>query len=37
MTLTPDEPLGCTDYWAVQLFVNDVGQVVAVNTVLAEP
>jgi hypothetical protein len=37
VTLTPDEQLGCASYWAVQLAVNDVGQVVAVNLVLAEP
>jgi hypothetical protein len=27
----------CVDYFAVQLFVNDVGQVVAVNLVMSEP
>jgi hypothetical protein len=37
VTLTPDESLDCTSYWAVQLFVNDVGQVVAANLVWAEP
>jgi hypothetical protein len=37
VTLTPGEPLDCTSWWAVQLFVNDVRQVVAVNTVWAEP
>lgn len=37
VTLTPDEELGCSSYWAVQLAVNDVGQVVASNLVLAEP
>jgi hypothetical protein len=37
VTITPDEGLDCTSWWAVELFVNDVGQVVAVNTVLAEP
>lgn len=37
VTLTPDEELDCTSYWAVQLAVNDVGQIVAANLVLAEP
>lgn len=37
VTITPDEALDCTSWWAVELFVNDVGQVVAVNTVRAEP
>jgi len=37
VTITPDELLDCTSFWAVELLVNDVGQVVAVNTVLAEP
>lgn len=37
VTLTPDEQLDCTSYWGVQLIVNDVGQVVAVNVVIAEP
>lgn len=37
VTLTPDEQLDCASYWAVQLAVNDVGQVVAANLVLAEP
>lgn len=37
VSLTPDEGLDCTSWWAVELFVNDVGQVVAVNTVWAEP
>lgn len=27
----------CVDYFAVQLFVNDVGQVAAVNLVMSEP
>jgi hypothetical protein len=37
VTLTPDESRDCTSYFAVQLFVNDVGQIVAVNLVLSEP
>jgi hypothetical protein len=37
VTITPDELLDCTSFWAVELFVNDVGQIVAVNTVWAEP
>jgi len=37
VTLTPDESLDCTGYWAVQLLVNDVDQLVAVNLVMAEP
>lgn len=37
VTITPDESLDCTSFWAVELLVNDVGQVVAVNTVWAEP
>lgn len=37
VTITPDELLDCTSFWAVELLVNDVGQVVAVNTVWAEP
>ena len=37
VTLTPDEELDCSSYWAVQLAVNDMGQVVASNLVLAEP
>ncbi|MCW2833236.1 MAG: hypothetical protein JWN68_1189 [Nocardioides sp.] len=37
VTLTPDESLDCTSYWAVQLIINDVYQLVAVNIVLAEP
>jgi hypothetical protein len=37
VTLAPDEDLDCTSYWAIQLFVNDVGQIVAANVVWAEP
>jgi hypothetical protein len=37
VTITPDEELDCASYWAVQLAVNDVGQGVAVDLVLAEP
>jgi hypothetical protein len=37
VTLTPDAGLDCTSYFAVQLFVNDVGQIVAANVVWAEP
>jgi PASTA domain-containing protein len=37
VTLTPREPQDCTSYFAVQLFSNEVGQVTAVNLVLAEP
>ena len=37
VTITPDEELDCASYWAVQLAVNDVGQIVASNLVLAEP
>lgn len=37
VTVTPDEQLDCTSYWAVQLFVNDVSQIVAANIVWSEP
>lgn len=37
VTLTPAEDQDCTSYFAVQLFVNDVSQVVAVNVVMSEP
>lgn len=37
VTITPDESLDCTSYWAVQLLVNDVAQVVGVDLVWAEP
>lgn len=37
VSITPDEGRDCTSFWTVQLFVDDVGQVVAVNTVLSEP
>jgi len=37
VTLTPDENRDCTSYFAVQLFVNGAGQVIAVNLVLSEP
>jgi hypothetical protein len=37
VTLTPDEGRDCTSYFAVQLFVNDVGQIVAVHLVLSDP
>jgi hypothetical protein len=37
VTITPEEPQDCVGYWAVQLQVNDVAQVVAVNLVWAEP
>jgi hypothetical protein len=37
VTLAADAGLDCTSYFGVQLFVNDVGQVVAVNLVLSEP
>ncbi len=37
VTLTPDENRDCTSYFAVQLFVNDAGQIIAVNLVLSEP
>ncbi len=37
VTLAADETLDCTSYFGVQLFVNDVSQIVAVNLVLSEP
>ncbi|MFN8192750.1 MAG: PASTA domain-containing protein [Nocardioidaceae bacterium] len=37
VTLTPDENSDCTSYFAVQLFVNEVHQIVAVNLVMSEP
>jgi hypothetical protein len=37
VTLTPAGDLDCTSYFAVQLFVNDVSQIVAANVVWAEP
>jgi hypothetical protein len=37
VTLTPDADLDCTNYVSVQLFVNDVAQIVAVNVVVSEP
>ena len=37
VTLTPDADLDCVSYFAVQLVVDDVGQIVAVNVVWAEP
>lgn len=37
VTLTPDESRDCTSYFAIQLFVNDVGQIVAANLVLSDP
>ncbi len=37
VTLTPDENRDCTSYFAVQLFVNDVHQIVAINLVLSDP
>jgi hypothetical protein len=37
VTLTPEEDQDCTSYFAVQLFVNDVSQIVAVNVVMSEP
>jgi hypothetical protein len=37
VTITPDAATSCLDYWAVQLAVNDVGQVTGVNLVQAEP
>jgi hypothetical protein len=37
VTLTPAADLDCTSYFAVRLFVNDVGQIVAVDVVWAEP
>jgi len=37
VTLTPDEERDCSSYFAVQLFVNDVGQIVAANLVVSEP
>jgi len=36
VTLTPDEPRSCFDYFAVQLFVDE-GRIVAVNLIWAEP
>ncbi|MBC9732447.1 PASTA domain-containing protein [Nocardioides marmotae] len=37
VTLQPDEALACPSWFAVQLLVNDVGQVTAVNLVHSEP
>lgn len=37
VTLTPEESRDCTSYFAMQLFVNDVGQVVAADLVRSEP
>lgn len=37
VTLTPDEDRDCTSYFAVELFVNDVHQIVAINLVMSEP
>lgn len=37
VTLTPREPQSCTSYFGVQLHVNEVGQVTAVDLVMAEP
>jgi hypothetical protein len=37
VTLTPDEDRDCTSYFAAQLFVNDVHQIVAINLVMSEP
>ncbi|GGO73941.1 hypothetical protein GCM10012276_20760 [Nocardioides deserti] len=37
VTLQPDVSLTCVDWFAVQLVVNDVGQVTTVNLVHAEP
>lgn len=37
VTLQPDASLTCVDWFAVQLVVNDVGQVTTVNLVHAEP
>ncbi len=37
VTLTPDENRDCTSYFAVQLFVNDVHQIVAINLAMSEP
>ncbi|WP_435747393.1 hypothetical protein [Nocardioides sp. SYSU DS0663] len=36
-TIQADEQMTCVDYFAVRLLVNDVGQVTAVDLVLAEP
>ena len=37
VTITPRGPQDCTSYFAVELFVNDVGQVTDVNLVPPEP
>lgn len=37
VTLTPREPQTCVSYFAVELHVNDVGQVTDVDLVMAEP
>ncbi len=37
VTLVPDPKADCTSYVGVELFVNDVGQIVAANVVWAEP
>jgi hypothetical protein len=37
VTLTPDQDVDCTSAFAVQLFVNDVHQIVAINLVMSQP
>lgn len=37
VTLTPAEDQDCSSYFGVQLFVNDMSQIVAVNVVMSEP
>ena len=37
VSLVPDPTASCVDWVAVELFVNDVSQVVAVNLIWAEP
>jgi hypothetical protein len=37
VTLTPDEPRSCVDYFAVELAVDAAGRIVAVNLIWAQP
>lgn len=37
VTITPDENLDCTSYWAVELYVDDRGRIASVNLVRSEP
>jgi hypothetical protein len=37
ISIQSQEPLDCTQWWSVDLFVNDVSQVVGVNVTLGSP